>query len=126
MKFPIRALALAGMVVTAGLLAACDSSSSSPSATTTKVEVTANEFQFDPSELTLPANQAAEIELTNGGAVEHDITIDAIEFNLLAPIGETVTGNIGPLDAGSYEIYCSIPGHKESGMIGTLAVEADE
>lgn len=124
MKFPIRALALASVVVTAGLLAACDSSSSSsPSATTTKVEVTANEFQFDPSELTLPANQAAEIELTNGGAVEHDITIDAIEFNLLAPIGETVTGNIGPLDAGSYEIYCSIPGHKESGMIGTLAVE---
>lgn len=126
MKFPIRALALAGMVVTAGLLAACDSSSSSPSATTTKVEVTANEFQFDPSELTLPANQPAEIELTNGGTVEHDMTIDAIEFNLLAPIGETVTGNIGPLDAGSYEIYCSIPGHKESGMIGTLAVEAVE
>lgn len=124
MKFPIRALALAGVVVTASLLAAC--ASSTPSATPTKVEVTANEFQFDPSELTLPANQAAEIELTNGGVVEHDMTIDAIEFNLLAPIGETVTGNIGPLDAGSYEIYCSIPGHKESGMIGTLAVEADE
>ena len=121
MKFPVRALALAGVVVTAGLLAAC--ASSTPSATPTKVEVTANEFQFDPSELTLPANQAAEIELTNGGVVEHDMTIDAIEFNLLAPIGETVTGNIGPLDAGSYEIYCSIPGHKESGMIGTLAVE---
>lgn len=121
MRFPIRLLALAGVVVTAGLLAACGSSS--PPAASTTVEVTAREFQFDPNALTIPADQAAEIELTNGGVVEHDITIDAIEFKLFVPIGGTVTGEIGPLEAGTYEIYCSIPGHKVAGMTGTLTVE---
>ena len=27
------------------------------------------------------------------------------------------------LDAGAYEFYCAIPGHREGGMEGTLTVE---
>lgn len=123
MKLPIRSLALAGVALTGGLLAACGASSPSPSATTDRIEVSAKEFSFTPADFTISAGETVEIVLSNDGVVEHDMTIEIADFLLAAPIGETVTGTLGPLDAGTYEIYCSVVGHKEAGMTGTLTVE---
>lgn len=64
-----------------------------------------------------------EFELNNVGASEHDIVVeeaDDTEVVRAAP-GETATGSI-ELEAGTYTIYCSIPGHRASGMEGTLEV----
>lgn len=117
--FSTRTLALVGVIGIAGVLAACGGSSDGPA----EIEVTATEFAFDPDALDLSVDQAAEITLINAGTVEHDMTIDEADFTLLAPVGETVTGTLDGLDAGSYEIYCAIPGHREAGMTGTLTVE---
>ncbi len=66
------------------------------------------------------------IEYTNPSPVPHNV---AIEFDG-APLaqGETVSdGALGPataeLEPGDYVFYCAIPGHRESGMEGTLTVE---
>lgn len=81
------------------------------------------EFMFTPDPIVVPANEVVEIVLTNDGVVEHDLTNDALDFVLTVAIGETKTGTIGPLEPGTYEVQCSVVGHKEAGMSTTLTVE---
>jgi hypothetical protein len=37
--------------------------------------------------------------------------------------GQTVTGTFMIREPGAYEVYCSVPGHRESGMVATLTVD---
>jgi|SRR5947208_7503730 len=64
------------------------------------------------------------IMLTNGGPIEHDVTIAQGSHVLGAtPVfvggSRTVTLSLG---AGTYTFYCSVPGHRQAGMEGTLSV----
>jgi len=94
-------------------------SAGQPSATT--ISVGATEFAFDPATIVIPASGGATVSIVNKGTVEHDITVDALTVKIYAKPGETVSGTVTG-KAGSYEFYCSIPGHKQAGMVGTLTV----
>ena len=102
-------------------LAACGGGEPPPT-----IEVTATEFAFDPEMITVDAGQAFTLSFVNGGTIEHDFTIDELDISVLAPVTETVEEEIGPLEAGEYAVYCSIPGHREAGMNGTLRAEEPE
>ncbi len=80
-------------------------------------------FNWSLSEINVKPGDT--IQIVNTGALDHDFVVD--EFGIeapLAPGSEPVTITI-PEDAapGEYRFYCSIPGHAESGMVGTLIVE---
>jgi len=60
--------------------------------------------------------------LTNRGAILHDVTIPALGFQLVAQPGQRAVGALTPTTPGTYEFYCSVPGHREAGMIGRLVV----
>ena len=90
----------------------------------TSVTVTASEFKFSPSSIQVPAGQKISFTLDNKGAVEHDVTIQAAGFTLLARAGQTATGDYTFDTPGVFDLICSIPGHKEAGMKGTLTVVA--
>src|SRR5262249_42104302 len=64
------------------------------------------------------------VNLVNKGASVHTFDIDALNIHSgdVAP-GSTksITIHAAP---GDYQYYCSIPGHKEAGMVGTLHVVA--
>ena len=88
---------------------------------TTTLSVTATEFAFDPATLSVPADEEVTIEVVNGGTIEHDFTIDEANLKIATPATETATGTFN-LPAGTYAFYCSVPGHRDSGMEGTLTV----
>jgi uncharacterized cupredoxin-like copper-binding protein len=80
-------------------------------------------LKFDKTTLTAPAGRVM-IELTNESGVLHDVVISGgslKETSKRITEGSTsVTAVVGP---GTYAFYCSVPGHREAGMEGTLTVE---
>jgi plastocyanin/mono/diheme cytochrome c family protein len=91
------------------------------SATSDQFTVVSHDIFFEPKELEIPANQDVKILLPNEGVSAHDFSIDELGIHQAIQPGETaeVTINAAP---GEYEFYCSVPGHKEAGMVGTLIV----
>jgi uncharacterized cupredoxin-like copper-binding protein len=88
-----------------------------------KLEVSAKEFAFTPSTLTMKAGQPTDIVLKNEGSIEHDFSVSAAGFELPVPasgIGDLVLTIAKP---GTYQFHCSVPGHEGAGMKGTITVE---
>ena len=85
------------------------------------VEVDMVDLAFQPTEITIPANTDVVIKAVNKGALPHTFTIlDVADTGeVAAGSSAEVTVNLPP---GDYTFDCSIPGHKEAGMVGTLKV----
>lgn len=79
------------------------------------------EFEFIPNTLSAPADTEVTVQLENVGTIEHDFTVDEANLTVLVPATETGSGTF-ELPAGTYTFYCSVPGHREAGMEGTLTV----
>lgn len=86
------------------------------------IEVAALDFRFQPSELRVKSGQNVNIALANRGAIIHDITIPALRFSLVAQPGQRVIAGLAAARPGTYEFYCSVPGHREAGQVGRLIV----
>ncbi|NIA25400.1 MAG: hypothetical protein GWP04_07495 [Gammaproteobacteria bacterium] len=88
----------------------------------TEVAVVASEFRFDPPAITVRSGEAVNLTLVNEGALLHDLTIPALGVRVVVGPGRLSTIGLTNLPGGEYEILCSVPGHAEAGMIGTLEV----
>ncbi|MGH9199227.1 MAG: plastocyanin/azurin family copper-binding protein [Acidimicrobiia bacterium] len=89
------------------------------------VGVVLREFEFEPRPLRARSGKVRFL-LMNRGTVEHDFFIPALrehgdhERHLVLP-GKTLIVEID-LKPGSYTLECSIPGHKDAGMVATIEV----
>jgi uncharacterized cupredoxin-like copper-binding protein len=63
-------------------------------------------------------------EITNRGATAHNFTIEGVGASPDVPSGQSTLWSVSGLQAGSYVVFCSIPGHREAGMEATLLVDA--
>jgi plastocyanin len=64
--------------------------------------------------------------MSNASPVEHNVTIAQGSTVLGATpsfVGGSKTVTL-PLKAGTYTFYCSVPGHRQAGMEGTLTVSS--
>jgi plastocyanin len=79
---------------------------------------------FDTDVLDASAGEVT-INLDNPAAVEHDVAIEADGEEIAKSdlVSEGTTSVSAELDPGEYVFYCSVPGHREGGMEGTLTVE---
>jgi plastocyanin len=93
-------------------------------ATTLKLAASADEIAYDTTELTASAGEVT-IEFTNPSALEHDVAIqkDGAEIAKTETISESEESVSTQLEAGEYTFLCTVPGHAEAGMQGTLTVE---
>jgi uncharacterized cupredoxin-like copper-binding protein len=91
----------------------------------TSLEVTGTDsLDFEPDAFTVPAGEEVTVSLTSGG-VEHDFVIEDGNGDIEvvhADAGETATGSFTLDDAGTYTVFCAVPGHREAGMEATLEV----
>lgn len=85
------------------------------------VPMALTEFALTPSSITVP--KGGSIALSNNGTMAHNVAVldTPIKSSDLAA-GATETLDLSSLDPGTYEIFCAIPGHKDSGMTGTLTI----
>lgn len=89
--------------------------------------VRATEYSFEPTELAVPAGKPLAVTLVNAGRLEHDWVLtdgsgrEVPGAHLHAAAGTEATA-VFELDAGTYEFRCTVPGHAEAGMTGTLTV----
>lgn len=108
-----------------------DGTGSGSSATTAAVTVAAHDIYYEVNgvqsntdDLTINAG-AGDVNFTldNQGAAVHNLVVEEAGNTLVAEAagGATADGSI-TLTAGTYTVYCNIPGHREAGMELTLAV----
>jgi len=82
------------------------------------------ELRFDTRALDARAGQLT-IQMENPSSVAHNISLEGAgvdeEGKTVGRGGtSTVTAELRP---GNYDFYCSVPGHRQGGMQGTLTVE---
>jgi plastocyanin len=98
------------------------------------ISVVTTNLHYYPNQITVNRSETVELQLINNDDIEHDLEFLRIphkeeELNsgslihIHAQPRTTSTLTFTPIMEGSYEFYCTIPGHKEGGMVGILIVK---
>jgi uncharacterized cupredoxin-like copper-binding protein len=141
-------VAIYGFPVSSVLADRFSTGKAAPIITTTPTEIkislgnTANELNFFPDRIQLVAGKKYKLLLANPSPQKHYFTarefassswtqkVDAGNVEIKGAIQElelrpntTVAWVLVPMKSGSYQLRCTIPGHTEAGMIGTIAIE---
>jgi plastocyanin len=79
---------------------------------------------YDQTELTAKPGKVT-IEFDNPSPIPHNVVIEADGKELAGfePLAEGKESETAELKAGTYTFFCSVPGHREAGMEGTLTVK---
>jgi plastocyanin len=100
-------------------------SSSGPQASTNlPLAADPSALAFDKTELSAKPGKVT-IDFDNPSPIPHNVVIeqDGKELAGFDPIAEGQEEVSAELQAGTYTFYCSVPGHREAGMEGTLTVK---
>lgn len=100
-----------------------DGGGGAPVATET-VDVTLGDLFVEPSSLTMPAGATLTLNVTNDGAMPHDLKVGGTDGTAMLDPGQSETITIGPFDS-SVEAWCTVPGHREGGMNMLITVEGE-
>ena len=112
-----------------------------------EITLDAEEWRFTPSAVEVPVGHRVELTLVNEGLIEHDVEVVGLPAEDIevggaverheglggghhdddvvaahAEPGTTATVIFTATEVGEYKFACTIPGHKEAGMVGTLVV----
>ena len=113
---------------------------SGPAAQVASLEMT--DLKYSNTALTAKAGEVLEVSLANKGSIEHDFTLAEVpgekalrvggkdtdvsagknEVHAHLKSGESGVVRLKVSSAGAYEFFCTVAGHKEAGMKGTLTV----
>jgi uncharacterized cupredoxin-like copper-binding protein len=91
--------------------------------TAASVPVSETEFKITLPKSTL-ASGSYSFEVENDGKIEHDLVVEGNGVDEKTPTiaaGKSATLKVD-LKPGTYDVYCSIPGHKQAGMDLKLTV----
>jgi plastocyanin len=94
------------------------------SSTTLKLAASPTDLAFDTTELEAKAGEVT-IDFNNPSPIPHNVVIeeDGKELAGFEPIAEGEESVSADLEPGTYTFLCTVPGHAEAGMEGTLTVK---
>jgi len=74
-----------------------------------------------PDRVEVPAGTHLMVEVTNNGDLVHTLNLEGDTGTDRLQPGQSQTADFGVIDADT-QAWCTIPGHKEAGMVLTIAV----
>ncbi|HEV8545132.1 MAG TPA: heavy metal translocating P-type ATPase [Candidatus Limnocylindrales bacterium] len=90
----------------------------------TQVAVTARDVRFSPADVRVQAGDVVVVRFTNADPVFHDWEVEGLaNVDAAARPGQTQQIRFRIETSGTYRIVCTVAGHAEAGMVGTLTVE---
>ncbi|HET7721854.1 MAG TPA: hypothetical protein VFK43_17930, partial [Acidimicrobiales bacterium] len=122
-SFALLALVLSFVAVGAGVVALTDEDGREVAAgEPVTLEITLGDLFVEPSSITVPAGAEVTLVVTNDGAMPHDLQLaDGTGTPMLDP-GQSVEQSFGVV-AQTTQAWCTVPGHKEAGMVLDIIVE---
>jgi plastocyanin len=104
------------------------SSESQPSGASGALSLSANsegQLAYSTKSLSVKAGKVS-IDFKNMAPLSHNVTVESASGSVLGSTptfqggGKTLNLNLKP---GTYKFFCSVPGHRQAGMEGTLVVK---
>lgn len=122
----IAAVLMIGGLLVIAMVAVLRDSGDSTDVISSDLDISLSEFAID-GELTAPAGNVT-LNVVNGGAIEHNLEVRELGARTPNMMSRGVDAlALGKLEPGTYELFCSISGHAESGMTADLVItEADD
>ncbi len=116
----LAAVALAALGVAGGVMAA----DRWIDAGATHVTVVAHDARFEPPDLTVVQGRTVVLSFRNDDPIFHDWEVEGLaNVDAGARPGQTQRIRFQIDEPGTYRIVCTVPGHAEAGMAGTLRVD---
>jgi plastocyanin len=91
-----------------------------------KITIEMGEYYYKPATITVSPGASVTVTLKNAGTLQHNFYCDQINptESSLVDAGKSADFTFtAPSQAGTYDFWCSVPGHKELGMVGKLEVK---
>lgn len=137
--------AAVGGLILVGILAGCSAGAPKASSQAETVNVEASAMAFSVKEIKVKKGTPVTLVLNNKADVLHDFSIDKLPatvgeahgasheghgsqagttaVHVAADPGKSGSVQFTPTEPGIYTYYCTVEGHKDSGMVGKLIVE---
>ncbi|HEX6968947.1 MAG TPA: multicopper oxidase domain-containing protein [Micromonosporaceae bacterium] len=86
-------------------------------------DIELGDLYVKPSSITVPPGATVTLRVRNAGKMDHSLELDGTGGQLLKP-GEETTVTWGPFTS-SVQAWCTVAGHRESGMVLDILVAGD-
>ena len=135
-----RYLLILAVALIIGTAAACGGSAEESG---TVIEVTAQEIRFSPDIIEVPAGETVTVRLKNMDEMDHDLEVRGLvpvateggghgghggssasnqNVAVHTAAGKTASVTFTADQKGTYEVFCTQPGHEQLGMVARLVV----
>jgi Cu+-exporting ATPase len=113
-------VAIASLAIAGGVMAA----DRAIDAAATRVDIVARNTSFTPADVRVRSGQFVVVSFTNADPVFHDWEVEGVaNIDAGARPGQTQRIRFLAPAPGTYRVMCTVEGHAEAGMTGTLIVE---
>ena len=92
---------------------------------TRSFDMIGEDFRFSPDTLRVNEGDTVKINFSNPDVIPHLIDLPAFNQHIALIPGGEFTLEFVVDKAGSFPFVCSVPGHEEAGMVGSLIVDSN-